>query len=74
MTNEILQKMEERRQVKENDVNQYKNINYEIQHMCQQATKKWLNNKCDINEKRKNNKELCEEIDEIAGKLKGQKS
>ena len=33
MTNEILQKMEEGRQVKDKDVNQYKKINNEIRHV-----------------------------------------
>ena len=39
MTNKILQRIEERRQVKNKGVNQCKKINNEIRHMCHKLNK-----------------------------------
>ena len=46
MTQEILEKMEERRQQKNVDVNRYREINREIKQMCKEAKEIYLNDKC----------------------------
>ena len=46
MTQEILEKMEERRQQKSVNVDRYREINREIKQMCKEAKERFFNDKC----------------------------
>ena len=46
MTQEILEKMEERRQQKDVNIDRYREINREIKRMCKEAKEGFLNDKC----------------------------
>lgn len=75
MTQEILDKMEERRQHKNNTL-EYSKLNHEIKKMCYTAQEKHLNEECRTIEQRLNinPKEVHQRISRLTGKYKTNKS
>ena len=53
MTNHILNLMENRKQFKNSDKNEYNRINKQINLACKEAKEKWLVNQCEYVEQRK---------------------
>ena len=47
MTNEILNKMQERRRLKHTNKAEYERINKQIAKECKEAKENWLNNQCE---------------------------
>ena len=76
MTEEILQKMEERRKVK-NDKSRYKEIHVDIQKKCREAKETWINKQCqevEELEKRHAHKAVHKKVKEVTNYKKNSKS
>ena len=68
MTMEIKDLMNQRRLVKQNEV-QYELVNKEIRKQCKEAKDNWLEEKCqEIEQHSLNPKEMYKKVKEIAGK------
>ena len=73
MTEEILEKMEERRISKDRNPQRYEELNLEIRRACDTAKEEWINTQCkEIEEMEKNHQmeKMHQKIKEVTGKRK----
>ena len=71
MTNEILDKMEERRAQKERNPQRYEEMNWEIRQQCDTAKEEWINEQCsEVEELERQHKieSMHRKIKEVVGK------
>ena len=76
MTDDILNKMDKRKEMKGKDEQKYRQLDKEISNECNSAKIKWLNEQCEnIEELEKHfrSKEMHQKIKQVTGKSKGNK-